>query len=105
MSENFERFQQDIQPIEGIVELLDRLTIPFCVASNDPLNKMKLNLELMRLLHYFKENLFNAYEIKKWKPDPTLFIHATETMGFHPKDCLVIEDSISGVKASKKSGF
>ncbi|MEQ6124005.1 HAD family hydrolase [Pseudotenacibaculum sp. MALMAid0570] len=102
---SFERFQQDIQPIQGITELLDELTIPFCVASNGPLNKMKLNLELTGLLHYFKGNLFSAYEIKKWKPDPTLFLYAAKTMGFQPKDCLVIEDSISGIKAAKSGGF
>lgn len=99
------KFQTDIKAIEGIHEVLDSLEIPFCVASNGPLNKMKLNLNCTGLTDYFKENMFSAYEINAWKPNPKLFLHAAETMGFTPNECLVIEDSMSGVKAAIAGGF
>ncbi len=102
---SFEKFQTDLQPIKGIPELLNRLTIPFCVASNGPLNKMELNLKLIGVLDHFKGNMFSAYEIEKWKPDPSLFLHAAKTMGFLPSECIVIEDSLSGVKAAKSGNF
>lgn len=103
---SFQRFQTDLQPIKGIPELLNSLEIPFCVASNGPLNKMELNLSLIGVLdHFNKGNMFSAYEIGKWKPDPTLFLHAAKTMGFQPSECIVIEDSMSGIKAAKAGGF
>ena len=34
-----------------------------------------------------------------------MFLWAAETMGFKPSDCLVIEDSLSGVRAAKNGGF
>ena len=99
------KFQTEIQPVQGIQKVLEALTIPFCVASNGPLAKMELNLQVTELYEYFGGNLFSAYEIGKWKPDPALFLHAAEVMGFHPKECVVVEDSMSGIKAAKAGGF
>lgn len=99
------KFQTDIKAIEGIRQVLDNLKIPFCVASNGPLDKMKINLNCTGLTDYFKENMFSAYEINAWKPNPKLFLHAAKTMGYTPNECLVVEDSMSGVKAAIAGGF
>lgn len=101
----FVRFQQEIQPVKGITEVLEQLKVPFCVASNGPLNKMVLNLDATGLSKYFRGKMFSAYEINAWKPDPTLFLTAAKTMGFSPQDCAVVEDSISGVEAGIAGGF
>lgn len=102
---SFERFETDIKPVEGIVDVLEQLTVPFCVASNGPLNKMQLNLKVTGLSKYFEGSMFSAYEINSWKPDPTLFLTAAKTMGFEPQDCAVVEDSLSGVEAGIAGGF
>jgi len=99
------RFQTEIKPIKGVEEVLDSLKIPYCVASNGPLDKMNLNLKLTGLDHYFKGRMFSAYEINSWKPDPTLFLTAAKFLGFEPKDCAVVEDSLSGVLAGIAGGF
>jgi HAD superfamily hydrolase (TIGR01509 family) len=101
----FVRFQQEIQPVKGVTEVLDQLKVPFCVASNGPLNKMALNLEVTGLTKYFRGKMFSAYEINSWKPDPKLFLTAAKSMGFAPEDCAVVEDSISGVEAGLAGGF
>jgi HAD superfamily hydrolase (TIGR01509 family) len=101
----FEAFRKDIKPIDGIKEVLDNLDLPFCVASSGPENKIRLNLELTGLLPYFENKIFSCYAIQKWKPDPGVFLWAAETMGFKPIDCVVIEDSLSGVRAAKTGGF
>lgn len=103
--QSFEAFKTSIKPIEGIKEVLSNLYIPFCVASSGPENKIRLNLELTGLLPYFENKIFSCYQINKWKPEPDIFLWAAETMGFKPNQCLVIEDSISGVKAAKTGGF
>ncbi|WP_299555687.1 HAD family hydrolase [Seonamhaeicola sp.] len=101
----FETFKKEIQPINGIKEVLDNIKVPFCVASSGPENKIRLNLEVTGLLPYFGDNIFSCYTIKRWKPDPDVFLWAAEEMGFDPKECLVVEDSLSGVKAAKNGGF
>jgi len=103
--QSYENFKNYIKPIRGVKEILGNLKVPFCVASSGPESKIRLNLEFTGLLPYFKGNIFSCYTIQKWKPDPAIFLWAAETMGFHPKDCVVIEDSLAGVKAAKAGEF
>lgn len=102
---SFDRFKNELQPITGVKELIDALEVPFCVASNGPLNKVQLNLKTVGLDVVFGDNMFSAYQINKFKPDPSLFIHAASTLGFKPEECVVIEDSAVGVKAAIAGGF
>lgn len=102
----YDRFRQGIEPIPGIHELLDGLKMPYCVASSGPKEKILLNLKLTGLLGYFPENhIFSSYDINSWKPDPGIFLHAADVMGFHPQTTAVIEDSLAGVEAAVKGGF
>lgn len=39
------------------------------------------------------------------KPDPEVFLKATEMLGFAPSDCLVVEDAVSGAQAGHAGGF
>ncbi|MEC3906862.1 HAD-IA family hydrolase [Tamlana sp. 2201CG12-4] len=101
----FKAFKEEIQPIKGIKGVVENLKVPFCVASSGPENKIRLNLEITGLLPYFENKIFSCYAIQKWKPEPDVFLWAAKTMGYKPEECLVIEDSISGVKAAKEGGF
>ena len=98
-------FREALQPIPGVHEAIEKLPFSKCVASNGPLQKMKLNLNITGLDIFFGEYLFSAYEVGYWKPDPRLFLHAAEKMGFYPSDCIVIEDSIHGIRAAKSAGM
>lgn len=98
-------FKRELKPITGVHELLGRLKIPYCVASSGPLKKIKLNLTISNLIDKFEGRIFSSYEIQSWKPDPKIYLHAAEKMGFSPDECAVVEDSISGVKAAKSGGF
>jgi HAD superfamily hydrolase (TIGR01509 family) len=101
----FKLFKTDLRPIPGVHELLDKISITYCVASNGPLDKMEINLTAAKLIDKFENKMFSAYEIGKWKPDPGVFQYAAERMGFEVKDCLVIEDSLVGIQAAKRGGF
>jgi len=102
----FEAFKKDLKPIEGVSEILNKLKVPFCVASSGPREKIKLNLTIINLINRFSENrIFSSYDIGSWKPNPEIYLHAANKMGFKPEDCAVIEDSIYGVKASISGGF
>ena len=102
---SFKAFRQKLQPINGVKDVVENLKVPFCVASSGPENKIRLNLDITGLLPFFENNIFSCFAIQKWKPEPDVFLWAAESMGFKPEDCLVIEDSLSGVKAAKAGGF
>lgn len=100
-----EAFRQRLQPIEGAVELLDSLAIDKCVASNGPREKIVTALSTTGLLPYFEDRIFSAYEVGAWKPQPGLFLCAAEAMRILPRHCLVVEDSMPGVKAGLAAGM
>jgi len=102
---SYELFRKELQAVPGIKEILEDLPNARCVASNGPIPKMELNLGLTGLMHFFDGNLFSAYEVGHWKPDPRLFLHAAQTMGFEAKNCIVIEDSDHGIHAAKAAGM
>lgn len=98
-------FEKDLQAVSGVKNLIESLRNLICVASNGPSEKMETTLKVTDLKKYFGKNIFSAYEIQKWKPDPDLFLYAADKMQTSPADCLVIEDSPRGVEAAKKAGM
>lgn len=102
---SLEAFEKHLKPIEGVTQVIEQLQLPFCVASSGMESKMKFNLNLVGLLPYFENKLFSCYTIQKFKPEPDVFLWAAKTMGFQPHECVVIEDSVLGVKGALKGGF
>ncbi len=96
-------FSSKLKANPGVHQLLSSLDIPFCVASSAPRAKIEHALEVTGLSAFFKQNIFSGYDIQAWKPDPTLFLHVAKSKGLHPKDCLVIEDSLVGLLAAKRA--
>lgn len=102
---SYEAFKTDLIPVKGIRSLIEKLRVPFCVASSGPVEKIRLNLSLVNLLDNFENRIFSSYDIGSWKPDPGIFLHAASSMGFEPEECVVIEDSTSGIRAALAGGF
>jgi beta-phosphoglucomutase-like phosphatase (HAD superfamily) len=53
----------------------------------------------------FQGRIFSATEVVRGKPEPELFLLAAERMGFRPDACVVVEDSINGVRAARAAGM
>jgi len=98
-------FKTDLKAVNGIADLIEKLGIPFCVASSGPVEKIRLNLGLVNLLDHFENKIYSSYDIGSWKPEPGIFLHAAKRMGFEPEECAVIEDSASGIRAATAGGF
>ncbi len=95
------RFEKELKEIPGATEFVESVDIPICIASNGPSEKMKVTLGITGLLPYFdKGNMFSAYDIQVWKPEPDLFLYAAKTMDTAPEKCLIVEDTLVGVQAA-----
>ncbi|WP_242085275.1 HAD family hydrolase [Aestuariivivens sediminis] len=103
--QSFKAFKTDLKPIKGIYNVLEKITVPYCVASSGPQEKIRLNLTTTGLIEKFENKIFSCYDIGSWKPNPEIFEYAATSMGFEPSECVVIEDSTAGVKAAKRGGF
>lgn len=95
-----EALARDLKLVEGIVEALDTINLPMCVASNGSHSKMEFTLKQVDLWSRFEGRIFSAEDVPFGKPAPDLFLHAASTLGYEPSNCIVVEDSPTGVKAA-----
>lgn len=98
-------FETELQPMPGVLELLESVRHPLCVASGGPREKISKALSVCSLTRFFGDNVFSSYEVNSWKPDPGLFLHAARVMGYPPRSCAVIEDSLPGIQAAAAAGM
>ena len=100
-----EAFAASLQPIAGMADMLSRLRTTVCVASSSQIERVRFALTATRLIDYFNGCLYTAESVAKGKPAPDLFLFAARQMRTLPKDCLVIEDSVSGVRGACAAGM
>ncbi len=99
-------FPARLRAVPGMDELLADLGRPRCVASSSDLDRIRLSLDLTRLIgHFEREHLFSAQMVERGKPAPDLFLHAATTVGIAPAACVVVEDSPHGVEAAVAAGM
>src|SRR5436190_5411247 len=98
-------FLASLCPIEGVKSVLEDLQIPHCVASSSDVERVSFSLSLTGLAPHFDTRLYTSQMVERGKPAPDLFLYAAEKMQVDPTRTLVIEDSVSGVKAAKAAGM
>ncbi|MFE0511627.1 HAD family hydrolase [Streptomyces sp. NPDC058964] len=94
-----------LAPVEGLLEALDAITVPTCVASSGSHEKMRHTLGRTGLYDRFAGRIHSATEVARGKPAPDLFLHAARRMGVDPAACAVVEDSQPGVRAARAAGM
>ena len=96
---------EGVEPVEGVIEMLDRIPTAICVASNGPPTKMGITLASAGLAERFEGRIFSATEVERGKPAPDLFLHAAASLGVAPPACAVVEDSVLGIEAALAAGM
>ena len=102
--DSFALFKTDLRPVTGVEALIKRVKASgrkICVASQGPMEKMRLTLGVTGLWDYFGGDIFSAHDVARPKPFPDLFLHAASMMGSLPSKCCVIEDSETGLTAAQ----
>ncbi len=92
-----------LQPLEGVHTFIDRCRqkdLKMAVATSADEVKLKINLRETGLDENLFGALINGLEVENRKPDPEIYLKAAEKLGVDPRDCLVVEDAVSGVKAA-----
>ena len=97
--------REQVQPVEGVREVLEALTVPYCIASSGDHAKMRATLGATGLLPLFEGRLTSGTEVEHGKPAPDVFLLAAERMGAAPARTAVIEDSVNGVLAGCAAGM
>ena len=68
------------------------------LATSSTRKKPETHLNRLNLMQYF-DTLVTAEEVEHIKPAPDLFLKTAEKAGCGIEECLVVEDSLNGLKA------
>jgi HAD superfamily hydrolase (TIGR01509 family) len=101
----FDAFRARLKPVDGAREFIEAWReVPNCIASSSSPERLALSLEVLNMTPLFEGRVFSASNVARGKPHPDIFLHAAEQIGVAPADCIVIEDSASGVTAGRAAG-
>lgn len=91
----------------GVMEMIEYLgtkDVRMIVASGSFPEQIRQNLRVTGLGDQFDE-IVSGTEVEYGKPRPDIFLRAAEKIGCKPKECLVFEDSLSGITAAHAAGM
>ncbi len=99
---------ENLRLMEGAPELFDLLVergIPFALATSSPIENVRFYLEDLGLKKWFDMDRI-VYEEGKLpsKPNPAFYLEAARRIGINPEDCVIVEDSMTGIQAAINAG-
>jgi HAD superfamily hydrolase (TIGR01549 family) len=101
-----DRFRTDLKEVSGAGRFIKRFSqLPRCIASSSSIDRLQLCLSVLGLEAEFSGRVFSADMVARGKPHPDIFLLAANKLGVKPAQCLVIEDSASGIKAVVAAGM
>lgn len=101
-----EIYKNDIKPVDGLIPFLkhlDDLKIPRAIATSAPRANVDFTLAHTGTAKYFPVILDESF-VSRGKPDPEIYLKTAAALKFAPENCIVFEDSLSGVTAGKRAG-
>ena len=92
----------------GAGEFLDFLAenqIPFALATASPIENVEFYLEHLGLKQWFTLDkiVYDDGNIPQ-KPHPAFYLEAARRLNLSPADCLIAEDSVTGIRSALAAG-
>ena len=98
-------FEQSLTVIPHVHNVLSQLALPYCVATSSSPKRAERSLQIVGLEGLTRDRLFTAAMVAHGKPAPDLFLLCAKHFQFDPARCLVIEDSLNGIRAARAAGM
>jgi len=98
-------FEAELEAVPGVVAVLRDLALPWCVATSSSPRRVEASLRQTGIWPLAAPRVFTASEVARGKPAPDLFLHAAQRMRVDPARCLVIEDSLTGIRAARAAAM
>jgi beta-phosphoglucomutase family hydrolase len=98
-----ERLEQMLVP--GLRDFLEEYRdLPKGVGSNAEPANVEFIIERAGLRKYFQA-VVDGHQVRNPKPHPEVFLKVADMLGVDPADCIVFEDSPTGVQAGVAAGM
>ena len=100
-------YEPNVEPIWGLVEFINNLKnngAKLGVATSAPYANLELILNKVPIREILG-SIMASEDVKKHKPDPEVYLTSAKNLGISPDQCIVFEDSFSGVSAALNAGM
>lgn len=93
-----------IPGVKAFIELIRAKNYKTGLATNSPDRILSTVLQKFDIAHLF-DTVSSAEFEEKGKPDPSIYLSTAKKLNIEPENCLVIEDSYSGMLAARNAGM
>lgn len=110
-SKSRERMSEDLQEHgvaadPGLVAFLEELkqhNIVCAIVSSGLREGLDIKLEILGIRQYFSA-IVTSSDVKEHKPHPEPYLYALKRLALTPDDCIIFEDSLTGIQAAQAAG-
>jgi len=99
--------KEALKILPGVREFIlkcKKMGLKLAVATSADEMKMLINLRELNLADGTFDATVNGLEVENKKPHPEIYLLAADKLGIEPKNCLVVEDAVTGIEAGKLAG-
>lgn len=93
-----------VQGLEEVLRYVKAKGIKVALASSAPLSNIDFTLDALNIRNHF-EVIVDASMVKQSKPNPDIYLKASELLMVSPSQCVVFEDSHAGIKSALSAGM
>lgn len=100
-------YKNDLKEISELTTFLKNLknkNIKTGLATMGDLPNIDFILDGLQIRSYFDE-ITGGHEVSKGKPHPEIFLTSLKKLNVKPEDCIVLEDSLGGIKSALDTGL
>ena len=91
--------------VQSLIQTCRRAGLLVAVASGTDQIKVAASLQKIGLPEDVWDAVVSGNDVKRNKPEPDIFLSAAGNLGVAPEDCVVVEDSVNGIRAAKAAGM
>lgn len=89
--------------LDSLIGFLNKNNIRKCIGTSSRRFLVDVLLQKHNLINEF-EFIVSGDMVSKGKPDPEIYNKCLEKLGLSGSECLVLEDSLNGIKSGKAAG-
>jgi beta-phosphoglucomutase family hydrolase len=101
------KYKDSIKPLVGLLDFLEHLKfheIKIGLGSSAPKSNVTFIMDGLGIAHYF-DAIVDGSMVQNGKPNPEVFVQAAKLLKVNAENCIVFEDSLSGIEAAKRAGM
>jgi len=103
-----QRLRAELQAIDGAVDAVraahGHTSGRIACASGADRHKVEFQIDMVGLRPYFGDRILSGHEMPRSKPAPDVYLAAAARLQAEPAACLVVEDTVTGVRAGVAAG-